>query len=180
MKDFGGRVHRDEDSPGRSKKAVIAVITVICLAVAIAWIAQGRVDREPEAPADERLVKAAAKIQPSLDPSGEISQRYPGSPWERRNNMLQEIVDIVEGGGDPYDLSEEVRNYVRGISKAVDASCAEVLSNLGRDAVIWSGVVSHAGEIQERLLRRFDQAVAPWPEENRTSLRGVKPLFACR
>jgi len=180
MKDFGGLVRRHDESPGRSKMAVISVIFVICLAVAVAWLAQGRVDKTPDAPAEERLEEAAAAIRPSLDPGGETSQRYPGSPWERRNNMFQEIVDIAERGGDPYDLSEEIRDYLREISKAVDESCAEVLSSLTKDAVFWSGVVSYAGGIQEQLIRRFDKAIEPWPEEHRASIRGVKQLFFCR
>ncbi len=180
MKDFGGLIRRGEESQVRSKKAVIAVLSVVSLAVAVAWLAQGRMDQEPEAPAAERLEEAAATIRPSLDPNGETARLYPGSPWERRNNMFQEIVEIVERGGDTYDLSEEVRDYVRGINAAVDESCAEVLSHLTRDAVSWSGVVSYAGGIREQLLRRFDEAVEPWPEEHRMSIRGVKPLFVCR
>lgn len=180
MRDFGGLVRRPDGPAARSRKAVIAVVGVVCLAVAIAWLAQGRVTTTPEAAVEERIEEAAAKIQPSLDPSGDFAQRYPGSPWERRNNILSEIVDIVERAGDPYDLSEEVREYLRGLGGTLDESCAEVLSNLGKDPAIWSGIVSHAGTLREELLRRFDAAIAPWPEEHRASLRGVKPMFVCR
>jgi len=179
MRDFGGLVRR-EQSHGRSRRAAAVVIAVVCLAVAIAWLAQGRIDQEPEAPAEERLEEAAAGIRPSLDPAGEISQRYPGSPWERRNNMLLEVVTIVERGGDTYELSEQVRDYLREVRTAIDESCAEVLSLLSREPVPWSGVVAHAGMLREELLRRFDRAVSAWPEEHRRSLRGVKTLFVCR
>ena len=181
MKDFGGLVGpRGEEARGRSRKAVIAVASVVCLAVAIAWLAQGRVDPQPETPPEQSLAEASANIEPSIDPRGETAQRYPGSPWERRNNMLQEVVTIVERGGDPYLLSGEVREYLRSIRPAVDSSCAEVLSLLGRDVVIWSGVVSYAGGLREALLRRFDTAVETWPEEHRNSMRGVKQLFVCK
>ncbi len=166
--------------PGRSRKAVIAVVAVVCLAVAIAWLAQGRVTTTPETPAEERIEEASAKIQPSIDPNGDTAQRYPGSPWERRNNILSEIVGIVEQAGDPYDLSEDVREYVRGLGSTLDDACAEVLSKLSRDPVNWAGVVSYAGTVREDLLHRFDAAIGPWPEAHRASLRGVKPLFVCR
>jgi hypothetical protein len=180
MRDFGGMVRRDDESRGRSRKAVIAVVFVVSLAVAIAWLAQGRVTTAPEAPAEERIEEAAAKILPSIDPRGETAQRYPGSPWERRNNILLEIVEMVEQPGDPYDLSEEVRDYVRGLGSTLDDSCAEVLSKLSRDPVTWAGVVTYAGGIREDLLYRYDAAVSPWPESHSISLRGVKQLFVCR
>ncbi len=180
MRDFGGLVRRPDGPAGRSRKAVIAVVAVVSLAVAIAWLAQGRVTTTPEAAVEERIEEAASKIQPSLDPLGDNTQRYLGSPWERRNNILSEVVDIVERPEDPYDLAEEVREYLRGLGGSLDDSCAELLSNLTRDPVNWSGVVSYAGGVRDGLIRRFDAAIAPWPEEHRTSLRGVKPMFVCR
>jgi len=180
MKDFGGLVRRKDTSAGRSRKAVVAVAGVVCLAVVVAWLAQGRIDPEPEVPAEERLEEAAAGIRPSLDPEGATAERYPGSPWERRNNMLQEIVTIAEREGDTYEVSEKVRSYIRDISPAIDESCAELLSLLEKDSVPWSGVVAHAGMLREDLLRRFDHAVSAWAEDHRRSLRGVKALFVCR
>ena len=180
MKDFGGLIRTGEGEPGRSPRAVAIVVSVICLAVGIAWLAQGRLDEAPEPPGEEKIETAERGIQASLDPRGETAERYPGSPWERRNNMLQEIVDLVEGGGDPYDTAEEVRDYARGIRSEVDRSCAELLTILSKTPEPWAGVVVAAGAQREALMARFDAAVAPWPEEYRRSLRGVKQLFICK
>lgn len=180
MKDFGGLVRSEDGVEGRSRRPMLVVVGVVSLAVVVAWFAQRKVDIKPDIPVEERIEEAAAKIQPSLDPQGDTAERYPGSPWERRNNMIMEIVDIVERGGDTYTLSEEVREYARTIKDAVDESCAEVLVLLSKNPVEWSGVISHAGTMREGLLRRFDQAIAPWPNEHRKSLLGVKTLFECR
>ena len=178
MKDFGGLIRTEEGAPGRSPRAVAVVVSVVCLAVGIAWLAQSRLDVAPEPPAEEKIEKAG--IQASLDPRGETAERYSGSPWERRNNMLQEIVNMVEGGDDPYDAAEEVRDYARGVRPEVDRSCAELLTILTKNPEPWAGVVVAAGAQREALMARFDAAVAPWPEEYRRSLRGVKQLFVCK
>lgn len=180
MRDFGGLVRPKDGVEGRSRRPMLVVVAVVSLGVIVAWFAQRKVDIKPEIAIEERIEEASAKIQPSLDPNGTALDRYPGSPWERRNNMITEIVDIVERGGDTYALSEEAREYTRNIKPAVDESCAEVLVFISKNPVEWSGVISHAGAIREGLLRRFDLAIAPWPQEHRKSLLGIKPLFECR
>ncbi len=180
MKDFGGLIRTEDGIPGRSPRAVAMVVSVICLAVGIAWLAQSRLDEAPESPAEEKIEKAEQGIHASLDPKGETAQRYPGSPWERRNNMIEEIVNMVEGDADPYEASEEVRGYAREIRPEVDRCCAELLTILSKTPEAWAGVVVAAGAQREALMARFDAAVAPWPEEYRRSLRGVKQLFNCK
>ncbi|MBM4370513.1 MAG: hypothetical protein FJ098_02615 [Deltaproteobacteria bacterium] len=159
---------------------VFMVLGVIVLAVVVAWLAQGRVGRgrDPAAPRPEQ--SAAQAVQPSLDPKGDQLERYPGSPWERRNNLLQEVVVLAEKNAEPYGRALEVRDYLRDIGPALDESCAEILSLLDSGAAEWTAVIAHAGREREALLERWDQALLGWPEVHAITVKGIRAQFTCR
>jgi hypothetical protein len=183
MEDFGGRKKHNE-STGRGRNLLKSALILLILATLIAGIANlcSSSDTSSDSPddVDKKTDKDAFKQTPSLDPDKLSSKLYPSSPWERRNNLLNEAVKILESPIPSYQKREQVLEFVLSVEPALTASCAELQGLIQTEPSRWAGVSIQGEKIRQLMVKRVDVAFEAFEKDDLGRLKGLKAMFLCK
>lgn len=178
VQDFGGPIRTEVEEPATGKSRGLAVAVVI--GVAAAALLGGHFfwkDSEEEVlPTGlEELIKAAPA---TLDPDGKAQEFYQGSPWERADNLYEEMLNIIEVEGE--NRLPDGRNFTQVSSSSLEALCAEQQKLLEYNPGKWGAVAAHHAPRRAELATRAQDILEAAPETDRRDLKALLDHFDCR